>query len=436
MKNYPKILIVSRLCWDDNSVSNTLTNLFEDYDNNSIARICIETQFPNTKCCKLFYHISEISLVKKLWRWNLKTGRVLHTDGTAKERNETVDQLAKEEQSVMNFVRRHRSMFFNVLRDLLWGLNGWKSKELDDFVKDFDPDVVWLDGSPLILMNRENNYILSVANKPAVTFLMDDVYSYESCTSLAGRIYRFFLRKQVAKTVSQCSHVFVSSLKMKKEYDEAFGIGSTFITKSFDTSLLRTNVETIHKPLRMVYLGNLLIGRLDSLIAIAECLKEINKEKQRVVLSVFSNTLISDKQRQRLLIDDGVSLLPPVPYSDVPGIVAGSDVQVFTESMDSKNMSVARLSFSTKIVDYLKSGKCILAVGSDTVAPIEYFSTEDAALVATNTIEIRECIEKLLDDSIVREYAEKAVACCKRNHEKVVMHERIYSILRAVAEQK
>ncbi len=85
-------------------------------------------------------------------------------------------------------------------------------------------------------------------------------------------------------------------MKMKEEYDEAFGINSTFIAKSFDTSQLRTNVKTIHKPLRMVYLGNLLIGRLDSLIALSECVKEINKEQQKIILLVYSNTLISENQ--------------------------------------------------------------------------------------------------------------------------------------------
>ncbi len=192
----PKVLIINRLNWDDNSDSNTRTNLWSEYDSEKLASIYIESVLPNTVCCRKFFQISEISLVKKLWRWNLKTGRVIHTDGTVKENNDTIDRLAKEELSVMNFVRKHRSMLFNILRDLLWGLNGWKSNELSNFVKDFDPDIVWIDGSPLILMNRVNNYILSIANKPTVTFLMDDVYSYKSCTSMSGKVYKYFLRSK------------------------------------------------------------------------------------------------------------------------------------------------------------------------------------------------------------------------------------------------
>ena len=117
----------------------------------------------------------------------------------------------------------------------------------------------------------------------------------------------------------------------------------------------------------------------------------------------------------------------------VPAIIAENDVLVFTESMDGKNMSVARLSFSTKIIDYIQSGKCILAVGPKDVAPIEYFKNEDAAIVATNKKELMDALVLLTDQTVIHEYAEKAIACGKRNHDRKKMHNTIYSILCNVA---
>lgn len=428
---YPKLLIVSRLNWDDNSVSNTLTNIFSDYDPDKIARIYIETQQPNTKCCHLFYQISEFSLVKKFWKWGMKTGRVLNTRiEEINSSNEVV--TARQEISTMKFVRGHRSWVFSLFREILWSLGGWKTNDLKKFIKDFDPDIVWLDGSPLILMNRLNNYVYKVAKKPMVTFLMDDVYCYESCPNAVSKVFKYFLRRQVKWTVEHSQHVFVSSLKMKKEYDKIFGIDSTFITKSFDAKTLRTNVDKIHKPVRLVYLGNILIGRLDSLIYIAECMKEINKNGQKLQLSIYTNDVIPKEKKKRLLIDNGVKILLPVTYDRVPKIIAENDVQVFVESMDGKKMSIARLSFSTKIIDYIQSGKCILAVGPKDVAPIEYFKNEDAALVATTKEELMLMLLQLTDEFVIRQYAEKAIACGKRNHDREMMHKRIYSIIRSV----
>ena len=428
---YPKLLIVSRLNWDDNSVSNTLTNIFSDYDPDKIARIYIETQQPNTKCCHLFYQISEFSLVKKFWKWGMKTGRVLNTRiEEINSSNEVV--TARQEISTMKFVRGHRSWVFSLFREILWSLGGWKTNDLKKFIKDFDPDIVWLDGSPLILMNRLNNYVYKVAKKPMVTFLMDDVYCYESCPNAVSKVFKYFLRRQVKWTVEHSQHVFVSSLKMKKEYDKIFGIDSTFITKSFDAKTLRTNVDKIHKPVRLVYLGNILIGRLDSLIYIAECMKEINKNGQKLQLSIYTNDVIPKEKKKRLLIDNGVKILLPVTYDRVPKIIAENDVQVFVESMEGKKMSIARLSFSTKIIDYIQSGKCILAVGPKDVAPIEYFKNEDAALVATTKEELMLMLLQLTDEFVIRQYAEKAIACGKRNHDREMMHKRIYSIIRSV----
>lgn len=430
--NYPKVLIVSRLNWDDNSVSNTLSNLFSDYDSSKIARIYIETQHPNTNCCQLFYQISEFSLVRKLWKWNQRTGCIINTSKDCKQ-SEVGDKIATREATTMGFVRSHRSWIFSWLRELLWMFGGWKTNELRQFIEEFNPDLVWLDGSPLILMNRLNNYVLNIAKKPAVTFLMDDVYCYESCTGIMDKLFKYFLRKQVRTTIKNCQHVFVSSQKMKTEYDRIFGINSTFITKSFFTDSLRTNVGTIHNPIKMVYLGNVLIGRLNSLIHIAECMKVINENRQKLQLAIYTNSYISDEDKKRLLIDDGVQLFPPVSYDKVPAIIADNDVLVFTESMDGKNMSVARLSFSTKIIDYIQSGKCILAVGSKDVAPIEYFKNEDAAIVATNKKELMDALVLLTDQTVIHEYAEKAIACGKRNHDRKKMHNTIYSILCNVA---
>ena len=333
----------------------------------------------------------------------------------------------------MGFVRSHRSWIFSWLRELLWMFGGWKTNELRQFIEEFNPDLVWLDGSPLILMNRLNNYVLNIAKKPAVTFLMDDVYCYESCTGIMDKLFKYFLRKQVRNTVKNCQHVFVSSQKMKTEYDRIFGINSTVITKSFFIDSLRTNVGTIHNPIKMVYLGNVLIGRLNSLIHIAECMKVINENRQKIQLAIYTNSYISDEDKKRLLIDDGVQLFPPVSYDKVPAIIADNDVLVFTESMDGKNMSVARLSFSTKIIDYIQSGKCILAVGPKDVAPIEYFKNEDAAIVATNKKELMDALVLLTDQTVIHEYAEKAIACGKRNHDRKKMHNTIYSILCNVA---
>lgn len=434
LNTLPKVLIVSRLVWDDNSSSNTLTNLFEDYDPDKIARIYIETIPPRTKCCHLFYQISEYSLIKRLFNRHVVTGRVIDSHNVVYDDNTQQKTIARDEQSIMSFVRSHRSWVFTYLRELLWAFGGWKTKELKNFVLKFDPDVVWLDGSPLILMNKLNNYIIKIANKPSVTFLMDDVYRYNSNSGIMNKLYKFFLRKHVKRTVDQSQHVFVSSPKMAQVYDQIFNTQSTFIAKSFNTtSIVPEKYPSDKKSVKLIYLGNVLIGRFDTLTILAECINDVNSDGIRIELVVYSNSVISEKSKSRFAKNRGVKLLPPVPYSQVPDLIKQSDVQVFVEDMEGRHKSTASLSFSTKIVDYLSSGKCILALGPKDIAPIEYFMNEDAALVANSRAEVTECLKKLCDPVVLNTYSAKAVACAKRNHDREMMDDRIYGTLNSVA---
>ena len=428
----PKVLIISRGVWDDTKgTSSTLSNLFEDYDSDKLAHLYIETQMPNTKCCHRFFQISEFSLVHKLYKWWIKTGHAFDT----KECESAIidDKIADREASTMQYVREHRSIWFSFAREILWAFNGWKTSELRQFILDFNPDVIWLDGSPLPLMNRLYNYVLKIAQKPAVIFMQDDIYTYESCGSgFVKRIYKYYLRRVVLRVVRQCRDMFVASPKMKQEYDKIFGFNSTFIAKSNKIEDINCRVEHVHEPVRMVYLGQVIYGRIYSLISVAEAMKKINADKVRLQLYIYTNNNISDELKEKLLSEDSVFLMPPVPYQEVSKVIAQNDVVVFVESLKPSLCKVARLSFSTKICDYLASGKCVFAVGPNNIAPIEYLRDENAAIVATNKEEIEKQLLRLADQCLVKKYAENAYQCAIKNHIRSKMDEIVYGKLKEV----
>lgn len=425
----PKILILSRGVWDDaKGTSSTLTNLFQDYDADKLAHIYIESTMPNTKCCHKFFQISEFSLVHKLYKWRTKTGHEIDTRQVSEEPVNA--KIAEQEVSAMNYVRGHRSIWFSFAREILWRFGGWKGKDLKKFILDFDADVIWMDGSPLPLMNRLYRYVLDIAHKPAVIFMQDDVYTYESCDSRwTSRLYKWLLRKQVKKVVQKCNDMFVASPKMKKEYDAIFGFDSTFIAKSVEIDKVSNEHHEVHDPIRLVYLGQVIYGRIYSLISIAEALAKINADAVKMQLFIYTNNQIGEEEKKRLLVKDSVFLMPPVPYTQVPRIMAENDVVVFVESFEPRFCNVARLSFSTKICDYLASNKCIFAIGPSNIAPIEYFIEEDAAIVATSEDEIMTAISMLSDKNVVEQYVEKARVCLVKNHNRYNMDCIIYNKL-------
>ena len=85
----------------------------------------------------------------------------------------------------------------------------------------------------------------------------------------------------------------------------------------------------------------------------------------------------------------------------------------------------ARLSFSTKITDYLSNSKCVLAIGKEDIAPMDYFIRNDSAITATDETQLEEKLRYILDNpQVIEEYGKKAFDCAKRNHDKEVIDKR------------
>lgn len=423
----PKILILSRGVWDDtDGTSSTLTNLFQEYDPNKLAQIYIETIAPNTKCCHRFFQISELSLVHKLYKWRTKTG---YSIDTSQESDMPLDsKIAKQEAATMNYVRGHRSIWFTIAREFLWSFKGWKTKELKQFIKDFDPDVVWINGATEPFLCNLYYFVLQIAHTHSVAFMQDDNYSYQS-KNLLYRLFKRYHRKTIKRVVDQCDRMFVISPKMKREYDEIFNKNSILLTKGIDIDKLPSSNLYVHKPVKMVYMGNIIYGRIYSLLAIADALRRLNSEETMFQLDIYTPNSVSSDIKDHLLNNGNVFFKPPVKYDEVQQIISEHDVVVFVESFEPKYSKVARLSFSTKLTDYLSSGKCIFAVGPKDIAPIEYFMEEDAAIVASTQDEIQEKMLMLTDPSQIENYAVKARECACNNHNKDKMVKMLYGEL-------
>ena len=166
----------------------------------------------------------------------------------------------------------------------------------------------------------------------------------------------------------------------------------------------------------MVYTGNLLIGRASSLVAISNALKNINKDKIKIVFDIYSPTVLDDKTMEALN-SNGCTYRGSVTKDKVADIQRSADVVVFAESLEKQHRYAARLSFSTKLTDYFASGKCVFAIGDEHIAPIEYLRENDAAIIATDYSEIEKQLRVLTENpQVITEYGKKSFDCGKRNH--------------------
>lgn len=116
-----------------------------------------------------------------------------------------------------------------------------------------------------------------------------------------------------------------------------------------------------------------------------------------------------------------------IPQSQVFMEQENSDILVFIESFENRT---ARLSFSTKITDYLSSNRCILAIGPKDISSIEYFIQQDSALVCTTPLEVETILNKLKDcPELIEQYAKKGYNCGIKNHSVEIIRSKMKNIL-------
>lgn len=413
-RTLPKVLVVSTNAWRDNTGINTLIEFFKCWYPDRIAQIYTKSTLPQTTVCNKFFSISENAVMKSVIKRNIMTGMEVY--------NENINSIADnpsavEEQKIYSSYKGKVRELLSFCREIVWKFGKWKTAELDRFIDEFDADVMYIPIYPTIYMGRIQKYIISRTQKPVVSYLADDNYTYKSVhKDPLSLIHRHILRKYVKYIVEHSEKLMVIAPKQKEEYDRIFSVDSVVMTKGIDFESFEP--YRVGKPIKMVYTGKLIIGRWKSLAAIAEAFESINRDGIKIVLDIYTTDSLTDEQN-RALNRNGCSVKGALTLEQVKAVQKEADILVFVESLEKKFRHTARLSFSTKITDYLRSGKCIFAIGDKDIAPIDYFRRYDSAVTATSYEQIREKVTELVGTpDLVLEYAKKAYDCGVEHHER------------------
>lgn len=430
MQKLPKVLVIDVNAWREDSGSNTLMDIFRCWDPNRLALVYTSSQIPNTNVCQNFFQISENQVLKSVFKPHMKVGCSVVSSCS----NDTAD--AKLER--VRYARAHKnhSKWMRLAREFVWKLGHWRTQDLRKFVMNFDPDVIFVPIFPYPYMGRIQEYIIKITGKPTVCYLADDNYSYDACSDIIDYVHRFWTRQYVGPLSRNSSQMFVIVDKEKEDTDARFGTDSIILTKSIDFKNKFFLEREYKTPIRFVYTGSLTIGRDKTLAYLADAINKVNDMYTipKAELFIYSQTTVDSSIMNR--IERRYShFCGCVPYQEIQHILQESDVVVFAEALDGKESNIAKLSFSTKITDYISNGKCVLAIGKRDIAPIDYFIKHDSALVACSVEDILSQVSNIIDNpSIINQYGRKAFQCAVDNHEKEMMTRRFIETIQKAVE--
>lgn len=417
---YPSVLVVAIEPWREDGTAHTLKDIFSCWDATKVSLIYTRSGLPFTDVASRFFQISENEVLKNLVKPWKSIGQ--EVNNAAK-----VDaKLTKEEDARYAKAHKHSSMVLTMCREFVWLLGHWRSKALKQFVQDVNPDILFIPIFPTVYMGWIQRYVIRKTKKPFVCYLADDNYSYDSCKGVLSYLHRFWLRKNVRWLSTHCSQMFVIVEKEKEDTDKLFGTNSVILTKAIDFSNRPYKPHPLNNPIRFVYTGSLIIGRDKTMAMIADAINRVNKDAGEVkaCFDIYSGDEPVAEVMEHL--NNGACKHRGfLQRSEVNRVQSEADVVVFAEALEGKASNIARLSFSTKITDYLANGKCILAVGKKDIAPIDYFERNDSAIIAYNEEDIYKQVSRIFKNpDLVSEYGKKAYDCAVRNHEKQTVNHR------------
>ena len=414
-----RVLVVTYHPWrEDISVGNTLSNIFNNMDDQlEFANIYIRDDKPCNRIVKHFFNISEKGLAKSVF-FRTKVGKVAQAVG---------ENMKKENFSAAyNAARRMRWDIMLLFQDMIGIMGCWKSDALDKFVNEFNPDLIF---GPLGRMPISNNIMTYLSKKyhvPLVTYPWDDHYSLHKYSfSLFFWIRLFVERNAIRRCAKQSEYLYCITPLMQKEYSDYFGKECRLLYKGFDFK----NKPVIKVPsgvLKIIYMGNIGSGRWSIIKKLADVVNEIDKEEKKVELYIYTLSPKSKLIESALNVGNSY-LMNPVPEKEKMRTLRDADILLHVEPTTKKDRLMFRLSFSTKIVDYLYNAKCIFAIGGNT-ASMQYLVSNKAGIVELNGNKIKERLLELVNNPIlISEYAEKAWECGVKNHKIDVIQANIYN---------
>lgn len=395
------------------SIGNTFLNLFSGMEDVELASICTRTGTPDPSVSQCFC-ITEKMLIRNLLGKGPAGTTCKHQPITEQKKD------ASPESKVKRFVKTKRWNIFFFAQNLLWRVGRWKSPQLRAFVEEYQPDVIFTTLSNKRYLNRLILHLVIISGARLFVYAWDNNYSLKRMMfSPFDWIGHFCNRHYMRKVVKKADKLYVISDVQKVDYEKAFRKSCTVITKAEDFSGEPQFKAVFSKPLQMAYTGNLYANRWKSLAMLVNALKRINQDGVKAQLRIYTATPLTDAMIRTLQVENTSFLMGKVSSSEVLQIQQDADILVHAEAMDLKNRLTVRQSFSTKIVDYLKAARPILAVGPKEVASIKYLIDYNCAMVADNEKELYEKLSVAIDDKQrLQAYAVQAYLCGRTNHDK------------------
>lgn len=386
-----RILVFQQAAWEDtNAVGNTLSNWFSSWDD-VFYNFYTRKQVPNNPVVKEYYTISALDVVKGIVR-HRKFGRRFSAESLADEPALIAEQHKKEQQSIDKLHRTKNEIVYWGMESV-WRTKKWMDSDFKTFIADANPDILFAFCTSVYILAPLIKYVKEKTNAKIVLYIADDVYGEYKRKLFLRKSYLLRLFRQC---IESADRLYGVSEELCAAYAKEFGKDIIPLYKGCTIDASRGPKEW-GSPLKIVYAGNLLYGRADTLAHLAECLREINRDGVKAQLEIYTGTAVTEEMRQKLTVQGSSEIVGKRPFAEIRRILSEADIVLHVESFEKEQMESVRYSFSTKIIDCLESGSLVLGIGPKEVSSIKYIAKIPGAYTAADLSDLQNTIQTIID---------------------------------------
>lgn len=383
----------------------TLESMIGNWDKENVAQIYFNPYFPSSHICEKYFRITDSNIISS----HFKKNRIGEYVNNACEKTEIY-----KESSTRGKLKK--IPFARVLRELIWKMNWDKVEKMKLWLDEFAPEVILFMGGDLLFMYSLCLYIVERYHIPIIFQVTDDYLDRRCGLSLSAYIMRNKIRHQFKKMVLKAAAFITIGDYMREVYLTKFGVDSVTFMNAVEIPE-KIPKYTANEKIELLYAGSLYFGREKILLAVRNSLERLNKIGIQSHLSIYTSSTLDKEVESKL--NDGVvsSVCGYVSQKELQKRIHSSDVLVFVEDFSKKNIDKTRLSVSTKLPEYMVSGRSILAVGPKEVGSMKYVQTFACVCNSLDDSVLDKKVEYLLTDTDYRKsLSEQAFEMAVQNH--------------------
>ena len=413
MEQFPRVLVISHNVFSDlSAMGKSLKSLLSCVPTDNLAQLYFHSEVPTTDVCKNYLRIRDQDVLSSIITRNAKCSVYSEKDVEYNRDRSRTDSgvIAK----VYQYSRKRKPWMYN-LRNLMWKLGRWNTRELRKWIDGFSPEIIFFASGDYSFAYSVACLLSEELDIPIVTWCCDDYYICRRYADTVGGRYCYRnLMKWVKRVSARTESVIVISDEMKRDYA---GIFDKPIYVMRISAQENKNALPVSKRTGIAYIGGLGVNRITPLVELGRKLKS-----ERIPGFEYIDVYSGDRNEKTLAYlteNNGIRFHGSVPGEQVSGILGSAKYILHVEAFDELSKSRTKYSLSTKIGESLKSGACIIAYGPRDISSISYLLENDAARVLDSAEELPTTIRELNNrQDLYLHYVKKALETAEKNHNK------------------